>query len=62
MERKFSKPVIIIVEVLLFIYAISLIFPYIWVLINSFKTVPEIYSNAWGVCQKNSILIIILEF
>ncbi|NMB08666.1 MAG: carbohydrate ABC transporter permease [Tissierellia bacterium] len=52
MERKFSKPVIIIVEVLLFIYAISLIFPYIWVLINSFKTVPEFYSNAWGLPEK----------
>ena len=52
MERKFSKPVIIIVEVLLCIYAISLIFPYIWVLINSFKTVPEFYSNAWGLPEK----------
>jgi raffinose/stachyose/melibiose transport system permease protein/N-acetylglucosamine transport system permease protein len=54
MERKFSKPVLILVEILLFIYAISLIFPYIWVLINSFKTVPEFYSNTWGMPEKFS--------
>lgn len=45
MGKKFTKPVLIIAEVLLFAYAISLIFPYIWVLLNSFKTVSEFYSN-----------------
>lgn len=48
MGRKFSKPILIIIEILLFAYTISLIFPYIWVLINSFKTVPEFYSSTWS--------------
>lgn len=48
MGRKFSKPVLIIAEILLFIYAISLIFPYIWIFINSFKSVPEFYSGTWS--------------
>lgn len=48
MGRKFSKPILIIIEILLFAYTISLIFPYIWVLINSFKTVPEFYSSTWN--------------
>lgn len=48
MGRKFSKPVLIIAEILLFTYAISLIFPYIWVLLNSFKTVQEFYSSTWS--------------
>lgn len=48
MGRKFSKPVLVIIEIILFVYAISLIFPYIWVLINSFKTVQEFYSSTWN--------------
>lgn len=54
MGRKFSKPVLIIAEVLLFAYAISLIFPYIWVFINSFKTVPEFYANTSGLPESFS--------
>ncbi len=52
MGRKFSKPVLIVAEILLFAYAISLIFPYIWVLINSFKTVPEFYNSTWSLPEK----------
>jgi len=46
--RKFSKPVLIIIEIILFTYAISLIFPYIWIWINSFKTVQEFYTSTWS--------------
>ncbi len=53
--RKFSKPVLIIAEVLLFIYAVSLIFPYIWVFINSFKSVPEFYSSTWSLPESFSL-------
>ncbi len=52
MGRKFSKPVLIVAEILLFAYAISLIFPYIWVFINSFKTVPEFYNSTWSLPEK----------
>ncbi len=52
MGRKFSKTVLILIEVLLFSYAFSLIFPYIWVLINSFKTVSEFYSSTWSLPAK----------
>ncbi|GFN34553.1 carbohydrate ABC transporter permease [Tepidimicrobium xylanilyticum] len=55
MGRKFSKPVLIIAEVLLFIYAVSLIFPYIWVFINSFKSVPEFYSGTWSLPESFSL-------
>ncbi len=30
------------------IYAISLIFPFIWVLLNSFKSKTEFFHNMWG--------------
>lgn len=53
--RKFSKPVLIIAEVLLFIYAVSLIFPYIWVFINSFKSVSEFYSSTWSLPESFSL-------
>lgn len=52
MGRKFSKTVLILIEVLLFSYAFSLIFPYIWVLINSFKTVSEFYNSTWSLPAK----------
>ncbi|HAQ42229.1 MAG TPA: hypothetical protein DCM73_16320 [Clostridiales bacterium] len=52
MGRKFSKPDLIVAEILLFAYAISLIFPYIWVFINSFKTVPEFYNSTWSLPEK----------
>lgn len=48
MGRKFSKPVLIIIEILLFTYAISLIFPYIWIWVNSFKTVQAFYTSTWS--------------
>ncbi|MEW9121556.1 MAG: carbohydrate ABC transporter permease [Thermotaleaceae bacterium] len=54
MERKFSRPVLFIAEVLLIFYAISLIFPYIWVFINSFKGIAEFYKNIWALPESYS--------
>lgn len=54
MERKFSRPVLFIAEGLLLFYAISLIFPYIWVFINSFKGIAEFYKNIWTLPESYS--------
>ncbi|WP_432663409.1 carbohydrate ABC transporter permease [Wukongibacter baidiensis] len=48
MNRKLSRGAIIVSEIFLIGYAISLIFPYIWLLNNSFKTVADFYKNIWN--------------
>ncbi len=34
------------------LYAASLIFPFIWMLLNSFKTNPEFFANVWSFPEK----------
>lgn len=39
---------VIITEILLFSYMVTLIIPFVWILINSFKTPQEFFSNVWS--------------
>ncbi|AOT72450.1 carbohydrate ABC transporter permease [Geosporobacter ferrireducens] len=55
MENKFSRQVLLIAEVLLLFYAISLVFPYVWVFINSFKSIAEFYKNIWSLPESFSL-------
>lgn len=48
MKNTFNKKYLIIVEVILMFYAITLIFPYVWILLNSFKSVSEFYQSIWS--------------
>ena len=48
---KDSKQLVItksIVLVIFILYAITLIFPFIWMIYNSFKTNPEFFSDIWA--------------
>lgn len=47
MKNNFSKKALIIIEICLFAYAFSLILPYLWVLLNSFKDLREFYTSIW---------------
>ena len=38
----------IIVFVLFVFYALSLIFPFVWMIYNSFKTNSEFFENVWA--------------
>lgn len=43
-----QKLVIGIVFVIFFIYAITLVFPFAWMFINSFRSSTEFFKNVWG--------------
>jgi ABC-type glycerol-3-phosphate transport system permease component len=47
MNRKLGRTAVIIAEIVLMLYAISLILPYLWLVNNSFKTVAEFYKDIW---------------
>lgn len=44
-----KKVLSILGQSVLMLYTISLIFPFIWMLVNSFKTNQEFYANIWSV-------------
>ena len=48
MKNNFSKKTLIIIEICLFAYAFSLILPYLWVVLNSFKDLEEFYASIWA--------------
>lgn len=48
MNKKLGRTATIIAEIILMIYAVSLILPYLWLVNNSFKSVAEFYKNIWN--------------
>lgn len=55
MDKKYTKSqktVLWIVFGIFSIYALSLIFPFIWMLVNSFKTNSEFFNNIWALPSK----------
>ncbi len=50
-KRKY-KPLYLCCSVLFGLYALSLIFPFVYILLNSFKTNGEFIDNVWSLPQK----------
>lgn len=51
-KKKKLSPFFIFVEIILFAYMISLIFPFLWLFVNSLKTPQEFFENIWNIPQK----------
>ncbi|MFD0713862.1 carbohydrate ABC transporter permease [Paenibacillus sp. GCM10027626] len=51
-QRKFNKVILLFLELLLLLYAISLIYPFIWMLVNSLKTNENFFQNIWSLPRK----------
>lgn len=47
-NTKFERVIFIIVSILFFIYSFTLIYPYVWLLINTFKNNGEYLDNSFG--------------
>ena len=47
-RTKYEKITIYIALVIFILYAFTLIFPFFWLLLNSFKTNQDFFTNIWG--------------
>jgi ABC-type glycerol-3-phosphate transport system permease component len=52
----------IIVFVIFVAYALSLIFPFVWMIYNSFKTNSEFFENVWALPKDLSNGLVNLEY
>ena len=51
--RSLTEKIILGIYFVIFLfYAVSLVFPFIWMILNSFKTNPEFFGNIWSLPQK----------
>ena len=51
--RSLTEKIILGIFFVIFLfYAVSLVFPFIWMILNSFKTNPEFFGNIWSLPQK----------
>lgn len=51
-ERNYEKAIKIIIFVIFLVYALSLLFPFAWMLLNSFKSRIDFTTNIWGLPTK----------
>ena len=48
MNKKKLKLFTVITEIPIFIYFVTLVFPFLWILLNSFKTSKEFFNDIWS--------------
>ncbi|MCQ6557613.1 carbohydrate ABC transporter permease [Paenibacillus mendelii] len=51
-QRKFNKIILLILEIILLFYAITLIYPFVWMLINSLKSNKEFFQDIWSLPEQ----------
>ena len=51
-KSRVHKVVFIIVSIIFFLYMLTLIFPFFWMLLNSLKTNMDFFQNIWNIPKK----------